>query len=170
MGSHGYVSVMKDASRLPSLGPRGEGWAALQLVLYGLVAAGGLWGGEWSRGARTPLRVAALVLGGVGLLMLILAAGRLGRALTPYPRPRESSNLASTGIYSLVRHPIYGGVLALSIAWSLWTSPIAMLATSLVAVFLELKSRREEVWLLRRYPEYSEYRRRVKRRFLPAVW
>jgi hypothetical protein len=53
---------------LPSLGPRGEGWVALQVVLIGLALLAGLRGPRWPRIARRP-RVAAavpLLLAGAG--------------------------------------------------------------------------------------------------------
>jgi protein-S-isoprenylcysteine O-methyltransferase Ste14 len=47
--------------------------------------------------------------------------------------------------------------------------PLALVPTAVAAVFLELKSRREEAWLAERYTEYDEYRRRVRWRFIPGV-
>jgi hypothetical protein len=39
--------------------------------------------------------------------------------------------------------------------------------TVLLALFPGLKARREELWLLDRYPAYAEYRQRTPRKFLP---
>ncbi len=39
-----------------------------------------------------------------------------------------------------------------------------------LAVFLDAKSRREELWLVERVPGYEDYRRRTKRRLLPFVY
>jgi protein-S-isoprenylcysteine O-methyltransferase Ste14 len=43
------------------------------------------------------------------------------------------------------------------------------LAAALQTVFLDLKSRREEVWLRDRFPGYSEYAHRV-RRLVPGLY
>jgi protein-S-isoprenylcysteine O-methyltransferase Ste14 len=94
----------------------------------------------------------------------------LGAALTPNPRPRTGAGLRDRGLYRRVRHPIYGGVILGSLAWSLWLSPTALAPTALTAVFVDLKSRREEAWLEERYPGYASYRSRVRRRFLPLLW
>jgi protein-S-isoprenylcysteine O-methyltransferase Ste14 len=41
-------------------------------------------------------------------------------------------------------------------------------AVTLVA-FFELKSRREEAWLVERYPGYPTYRDRVRWKFVPGI-
>jgi protein-S-isoprenylcysteine O-methyltransferase Ste14 len=68
-----------------------------------------------------------------------------------------------------VRHPIYGGVIVLALGWSLRRSPLVLVPTALLAIVFELKSRREEVWLDERYPEYADYRAATRHRFIPWV-
>jgi protein-S-isoprenylcysteine O-methyltransferase Ste14 len=153
--------------RLPSLGPRGEGWVAAQAVLIVLALIAGLRGPHWPPATKGP-RVAAaipLLLAGAGLM----AAGSrgLGRHLTPFPRPHAEGNLRRDGAYGLVRHPIYGGALLLVWAWALVSSPLACVPGALAVPFLETKRRREEAWLAE---EYVEYERQVRRRFIPFVW
>ncbi|HEX6330442.1 MAG TPA: hypothetical protein VF129_04025 [Actinomycetota bacterium] len=48
-------------------------------------------------------------------------------------------------------------------------TPYAPAATAVTGVFPELKSRLEERWLLERYPEYGDYRRRVRRESVPGL-
>jgi protein-S-isoprenylcysteine O-methyltransferase Ste14 len=69
-----------------------------------------------------------------------------------------------------VRHPIYGGVLLLLLAWALFSSPLALAPLILAAPFFDAKRRREEIWLLAQYPDYAEYRKRVRKAFIPFVW
>ena len=162
--------VTRSTGGLPSLGSRGGGWVIAQLVVYGVVLVAGRRGRRWS-GWPTARAAAGTVLLTVGALMLLAGSAQMGRrSLTPYPRPRASSELVRSGLYSQVRHPIYGGVLALAAGWSLLTGPAAVLATGLTAAFLEMKSHREETWLRQRYPEYEQYRHAVPRRFLPFIW
>jgi protein-S-isoprenylcysteine O-methyltransferase Ste14 len=40
--------------------------------------------------------------------MMVRGGRDLGRQLTPYPRPVTDGVLRQDGIYSLVRHPMYG--------------------------------------------------------------
>jgi protein-S-isoprenylcysteine O-methyltransferase Ste14 len=42
--------------------------------------------------------------------------------------------------------------------------------TALLAVLFDLKARREEAWLIERFPEYADYRARTPRRFVPWLY
>jgi protein-S-isoprenylcysteine O-methyltransferase Ste14 len=155
---------------LPQLGRRGGGWVALPLVLLGIIAASGIRGSRWpptARGVRTA-GAAASALG--GLYLFAGGAKGLGKQLTPFPKPVEEGGLKRSGAYRLVRHPIYGGVLLLALAWSLLSSPLALAPWSVAAVFLDAKRRREEAWLLEAHPDYEEYRTNVRSSFVPFVW
>jgi protein-S-isoprenylcysteine O-methyltransferase Ste14 len=44
----------------------------------------------------------------------------LGQNLTPLPHPRDEGQLVKTGIYGLVRHPMYSGVIYLALAYASW--------------------------------------------------
>ena len=158
-------------SRLPSLGPRGEGWVVIQFVILGLIAVAGFaGGGGWVRETRFATTVVAaflLVAGGVLALKGILD---LSDSLTPLPHPRDGASLVDTGSYALVRHPIYGGLVIGSIGWALLTASIlALLGAMLLLGFFRLKSEREEAWLAQRYPGYTAYRART-RRMIPFIY
>ena len=158
-------------SRLPSLGPRGEGWVALQFIFLGAIAvAGWLFGGTWSGTARAG----SLVVGGLlivgGLALAGLGVRDLDRSLSALPRPTERAVLVSHGVYRQVRHPIYTGLIAGALGWSLAAaSAVALVVTVGLAVVLDLKSRREEVWLGEKFADYGAYAARTKR-FLPGLY
>jgi protein-S-isoprenylcysteine O-methyltransferase Ste14 len=157
-------------NRLPDLGRRGGGWVALQAVIFAVAALVGWLGMRWPAPARPWLWVAGIValVSGVGLL---LAGGAgLGKQLTPFPRPVETGVLRQDGVYGFVRHPIYGGVLVLLLGWALVSSPLALIPFLLAAGFFDAKRRREEMWLVAKYPDYAAYSERVPRRFVPFLW
>ena len=159
-------------SRLPALGPRGEGWLAIQIVLMAAVfiacfgaARGSLPAVHLPYGA-----VSGVALFVIGLVIVALARLQLGGAWTALPRPVAGGQLAQQGIYSVVRNPIYDAVILFGAGGSLLTGSVAGLILTLVlAAFLVLKAHREEAWLLVQYPGYDEYAQRVKR-FVPGIY
>jgi protein-S-isoprenylcysteine O-methyltransferase Ste14 len=114
--------------------------------------------------------VAAIPAAAVGGTIITAGLISLERSITPNPRPRPGGTLREHGPYGVVRHPIYAGVILSALAWSLWRGPAAVGPTALTVVVVDLKSRREEAWLLERYPGYRTYRDRVRWRFFPGVW
>jgi protein-S-isoprenylcysteine O-methyltransferase Ste14 len=156
--------------RIPALGPRGEGWVALQTALFFVIGACGFVGVYWPGSAESYLAVLGFLFIVAGLAVVLLGAFTLGRSFTHLPRPRRSGRLHRRGIYRLVRHPVYSGVLLLALGWSFAEAPVALVPTALLALVFDLKSRREEIWLRERYPEYAAYAERTRSRFIPFVY
>ncbi len=159
------------SSRLPALGTRGEGWVAGQVLLIALIFLSALVGGNWNGGYA----VAAYAIGGalllVGLLLLAWAGRRLGASLTPFPAPRADQRVRTDGPYAFVRHPMYGGVILIALGWSMVFATVGGLVLSIVlALFLDLKARREEVWLRERLRGYDEYCRHTSRKLVPFIY
>jgi protein-S-isoprenylcysteine O-methyltransferase Ste14 len=162
---------MHDSSRLPELGPRGEGWVAAQLALLLAIALSALVGLGWSGSLKPVAIVVGLVLMAAGGLLVVLGGVQLGSALTPFPLPRGGGELSAGGVYARARHPMYGGGILIALGWSIiFASVVGLVLTALLAVFFELKARREEAWLVGRYPEYEAYRRGTPRKLLPFVY
>jgi protein-S-isoprenylcysteine O-methyltransferase Ste14 len=157
-------------TRLPDLGPRGEGWVAIQFVLFGLLGLAGTAGRAWDDPWLAAGRIAGAILIGAGLVLVALGLLGLRESLTAVPRPVEGGRLIETGAYGLARHPIYTGIIAAAVGWGLVTASLAALLVALgFGVFFDLKARREEAWLLAAYPGYEAYRRRV-RKLVPFVY
>jgi protein-S-isoprenylcysteine O-methyltransferase Ste14 len=127
-------------------------------------------GPDWPPAASRWLAAAGGLAALCGIGLLVGGGAGLGRQLTPFPKPVAEGALRQGGIYRLVRHPMYGGALLVVLGGALASSPLALLPLGLAAAFLDAKRRREEAWLLERHPGYAEYRRRVRRRFIPFVW
>jgi protein-S-isoprenylcysteine O-methyltransferase Ste14 len=154
-------------------GKRGEWYLVIQAVLITLVIFGPLSFTalpSWPEAFKWPSAIlgGALVL--AGALLSFLGAFSLGRNLTPLPHPKDDSRLVENGAYSLVRHPIYGGIVFMAYGWSMLSRswPTFAYATMLF-LFLDLKSRREERWLREKFPGYLEYSKRV-RKMIPFIY
>lgn len=143
---------------------------ALQLVIFAAAGLAGLLGGGWPAAALRWLWPAGGLVALVGVALALAGGAGLGSHLTPFPRPVASGRLRQDGIYRLVRHPIYGGVLLILLGWALVSSPLALVTFAVGVGFFEAKRRREEAWLLEQHPGYADYRARVPRRFLPYLW
>ena len=159
--------------RIPQLGPRGVGWVAGQVVLLTGIGASGI--GQLLRPTSTDgerLLAAALGIGAivVGGGVAVRGIRDLGSSLTPFPGPSHANQLVETGIYRLVRHPIYSGITLASLGWGVATlAPLAIGLAMVLLIWFDLKSRVEERWLLARHPDYLRYRART-RRFIPRVY
>jgi protein-S-isoprenylcysteine O-methyltransferase Ste14 len=157
-------------TRLPDLGPRGEGWVALQVVLFALLALAGTAGPAWADPWLSIGRVGGAAIIAAGLVVAVLGLVGLRENLTAVPRPVEGGRLVETGVYGVVRHPIYTGIIAAATGWGLVSaSPLALLVAVILGAFFDVKARREEAWLLAAYPAYAGYRRRV-RKLVPFVY
>jgi protein-S-isoprenylcysteine O-methyltransferase Ste14 len=142
----------------------------LQSVLFAAIVACGFAAVYWPESVDSFLVVLGLVLVAAGAVVFVLGVVALGRSFTAFPRPRPRSEFRQSGIYRHVRHPIYGGVIVFALGWSLAESPLALVPTFLLAVLFDLKARREEAWLVERYPGYAAYSSRTPRRFIPLVY
>jgi protein-S-isoprenylcysteine O-methyltransferase Ste14 len=101
-------------------------------------------------------------------ILAIIFLGRslldLGQNLTPLPHPRDEGQLVKTGIYGLVRHPMYSGVIYLALAYASWQMSWVHLVGSIVLfVFFDAKSRKEEAWLTEKFSDYANYSSHVKK-------
>jgi protein-S-isoprenylcysteine O-methyltransferase Ste14 len=154
-------------------GARGEWLVVIQVVLIGLVFLGPRSIAGWPAWPF-PFPRACAVLGGTfmvsGGVLLVAGLVGLGRGLTPLPYPQDGAELVQTGPYALVRHPMYGGGVLLALGWALYIHGWLTLGyVAVLFVFLDVKSRREEMWLAERFPMYASYQRRV-RKLIPFVY
>jgi protein-S-isoprenylcysteine O-methyltransferase Ste14 len=137
---------------------RGGGWVLAQTVLTVVVVVLVFLPPYWPR----QLAFVGIPLAVVGAIVFIWAARTLGKSLTPYPRPRESGELVLRGPYRFVRHPIYvaGFLFFLGVGFS--SSLPATLGALALGALWRRKAAVEEAHLLARFPEYEDYRSRVR--------
>ena len=140
------------------------------MALLAAAVVTGVVGTAWPPSASLWLAVAGVVVALCGAGLFIGGGSRLGLQLTPFPGPAANGTLRQNGVYRYVRHPLCGGALLVILGWALISSPLALLPLGLAAAFLDAKRRREEAWLVEQYRDYAEFRRRVRRRFVPFIW
>lgn len=128
------------------------------LVLLVLLPHGNLWFVSDALGAS------AVTLLMLGLMVTLLGIVSLGSSLTATPVPKKDAVLRTSGMYSLVRHPIYSGLILIALALVVLSASVWGIAVcALFIAVLMYKSRFEEKLLIARFPTYVAYAARVGR-------
>ena len=153
-------------NRLKDFLARGGAWTTIQFLIIASVVGLGQWfPQDWPR----ALAMTGWAMFGAGVVVFLAGFMVLGRNLSPYTQPRPGGQLVRRGIYTRLRHPLYTGVILAAIGWAVGKTSPAALGVALVLIpFFNAKARAEERWLLKRFPDYAEYARRVPR-FLPRL-
>lgn len=147
---------------LERLGQRGEGWFVAQMVLFGLVI--------FPPHLEPFLAITAPLLIPSGLLVIAAGQSVLGGNLSPFPEPSKTNQLVTSGIYGMIRHPMYTGGLmsALGLA-GLTASKERMFLTLVLFFVLNVKASKEEDAMTKKHPEYKEYVRSTYK-FFPWIY
>ena len=148
---------------------RGVLLASAILLVLGVVTAG-----LDFRCGFTPLPWAVSI---VGTLLFLFAYGlyaevmRENAFLSRTVELQEGQRVIDTGLYAVVRHPMYTAVLLLSAAIPLVLgSGAAILPFLSMGVVLIFRIRGEERLLEAGLPGYADYKKRVKYRLIPWIW
>ena len=108
------------------------------------------------------LNIFGTVVIAIGLILLFAGFRGLGKSLNANPVPNQDGVLVTTGIYGVVRHPIYLGLLIITlglvVSSAVWGQALAWLA---LAILLTYKMRWEEQLLTAKYKGYAEYAKHV---------
>ena len=84
---------------------------------------------------------------------------------------QEGQQVVSTGLYGVVRHPMYAATLLLFLSMPLVLRSLAALAVFLVyPALIAVRIRDEEALLERELEGYSAYKEKVRYRLIPFVW
>ena len=84
---------------------------------------------------------------------------------------QENQKVVDTGLYGIVRHPMYSATLLLFLAMPLVLgSVISFLCFLLYPVLIIKRLKGEEDFLEKELPGYKEYKQKVKYRLIPGIW
>lgn len=105
----------------------------------------------------------------IGMLIVFLSVLRLNRNLSAFPTPKKDGNLIETGLYKYIRHPIYTGIVAAALGFSVYSgSGFRLIVTLLLLILFYFKSKYEEQKLIDVFSGYKAYMKRTGR-FLPKL-
>ncbi len=107
----------------------------------------------------TAFDAIGVVLAIVGVAFAIWARVHLGRNWSPAPAIKEGHELVTSGPYTLVRHPIYTGVILAALGSAL-VSPAWFIMFVIVCVLFLWRVKKEEALMRAQFPsQYQEYMR-----------
>ena len=96
-------------------------------------------------------------------IILLFAIKDLGRNLSPFPRPKNNSNLVTKGIYRFTRHPMYYSLIFISIGFFIIKLSIYYLFLTIsLALIIKFKIALEEKYLMNKFKNYLLYKNEVK--------
>ena len=132
----------------------------LVFLQFGLIIILAMYPDSTTVDSRT--NILGTVVIAIGLVLLFAGFRGLGKSLTANPVPNQDGVLVTTGVYGIIRHPIYLGLLIITfglvISSGVWGQIVVWLA---LAVLLVYKMRWEEVLLTAKYKGYAEYMAKV---------
>lgn len=115
-----------------------------------------------------PWNLTLMIIGGVisaaGIAFMTASVRSFKQEITAHPMPREEYKLMTSGMYGIVRHPIYfsalvlvfGGVLLLN-------SYFSLLWVVILFIWFNSKATFEQGFLSQKFADYSGYAASVKK-------
>lgn len=83
----------------------------------------------------------------------------------------RAHTVIDSGVYAVVRHPMYAGAIPLLVGMPLWLESYAAAVLALLPVsMLVIRILVEEAFLVRELRGYQDYAKRVRYRLIPFVW
>ena len=112
----------------------------------------------------------ALFIVGWWLMTLALRENAFAAPVVKYQEER-GQHVIDTGVYGVVRHPMYSGAVLLIFGMSLWLESYAGVIFAILPVAtLVARIVVEERFLRRELKGYADYTKRVRYRLAPFVW
>lgn len=107
-------------------------------------------------------QIIGFVLSISGIVGILISMRQLGKALTAMPEPKKEAPFVTSGLYKIVRHPIYSFLLTLTFGVVLVKGSISAIFIFLsLCVLLRYKYGYEDQVLREKWAEASRYQERV---------
>ena len=139
------------------------------MFLLGFITAGLNYHFQWLMLSNWFVIVFSLVfLFGYGMYAEVL---RENTYLSRTVEVQENQKIIDTGLYGIVRHPMYTATILMFLSVPLILgSPISFVIFLFYPVIIIMRIRNEEKILENGLPGYTEYQKKVKYRLLPFIW
>ena len=139
------------------------------MFVVGFAAAGLNYRFGWLMVSRgVSLAAAAAFLVGYGVYAEVL---RENAYLSRTVEVQEGQKVVDTGLYGIVRHPMYSATILMFLAMPLILGSLISFVIFLVyPMIIGMRIKDEELFLEQELEGYREYKQKVKWRLIPFVW
>lgn len=111
-----------------------------------------------------------LVMVGWWIISAALRANAFAAPVVRHQAERQQ-RVIDTGVYAIVRHPMYAGLIPFTVGVALWLESYAgTLATLIPLAILIVRILVEENFLKKELAGYEDYTKRVRYRLIPFIW
>jgi protein-S-isoprenylcysteine O-methyltransferase Ste14 len=111
-----------------------------------------------------------LFVAGWWIITLALRENAFAAPVVKHQEERQQT-VIDTGVYGIVRHPMYAGFVPVAVGMSLWLESYAAAMLASVPIgLLVLRIYVEERFLRRELKGYDAYTERVRYRLIPFIW
>lgn len=126
---------------------------------------------RWALSRVAPVAAAlshlCVLVGYLGILRVFVSNPWAGRTIKTWP----DQKLITTGVYAVVRHPMYAfGLLLFLFTPLALGSALSLIPAVLLLPILVLRIRHEEAFLIETFPSYALYMRHVPYKLIPYLW
>lgn len=121
-----------------------------------------------------PLNMSVVIISAVLFLVAYILYAEVLRENTYLSRTikvQKNQKVVDTGLYGIVRHPMYATTVILFLSMPLVLGSICSFVIFLVYPFIIAKRiKHEEMFLEQELDGYKEYKKKVKYRLIPLIW
>jgi protein-S-isoprenylcysteine O-methyltransferase Ste14 len=111
-----------------------------------------------------------LIVAGWWIIALVFRENSFAAPVVKHQAEREHK-VVDTGVYSVVRHPMYAGIFIFNVGIAFWLASYAGAIAALVPMaFLAVRIVFEERFLRQQLTGYQAYTEKVRYRLIPLVW
>ncbi|MGH2575574.1 MAG: methyltransferase family protein [Ignavibacteria bacterium] len=150
-----------------------SGWrlVIIQFLLIALILYSSIYEYAYlKRESSAAIYILSLLIIAISITGLIITILTFRQRITPHPYPRENAKFIKSGIYSVVRHPMYLFITLLLVGFSLILNAYGSLVLNLfLFLFFDYKTRKEELYMREKFPEYAEYQKKTKK-LIPYIY
>ena len=139
------------------------------MFIAGFIVAGLNFRYEWSTIPNCVVIVASVLF----ILSYIMYAEvlRENQYLSRTVEVQENQKVVDTGLYGIVRHPMYAATIILFLSMPLILgSIISFVIFLLYPIIISKRIKKEEELLEKELDGYAEYKKRVKYKLIPFIW